>query len=217
MQNLADDGACDQTIVSELERAGIDTICVDELGDVRSRLRGQLGPIVFSRAARYWIADGPVPLAVALELYDHPIGRRFVRVGGIGGAPEGAQIAWYTSDGAGVHPTAQAAKYRSARDRWPEAFAAWGPILFHDDPAEIGAYGYIDRYHIDSEAGLQIFASTLRQHGIDQALRPLWWEQHHPEAVITSPTQLATVLTSAENAEPAKPWDGDTLELVLDD
>jgi hypothetical protein len=216
MQNLAGDRACTQTIVTELERARIDIIYVDQLsGEVPSRLRGRLGPIVFSRGGRYWIADGPVPLAVAVEIYEHPIGRRFVRVGGIGGPPEGTQIAWFTRDGAGIHPTGQAAKYQSARSRWPEAFAGWGPIVFHDDPAAIGAAGYIDRYHIDSEDGLQIFASMLRRYSLDQAVRPPWWEQHHPEAVRAGQTQRATAPTSAQDAEPG--WDCDTLELLLDD
>ena len=69
MQNLAGDRACAQTIATELERARIDITYVDQLsGEVPCRLRGQLGPIAFSRGGRYWIADGPVPLAVAVEL-----------------------------------------------------------------------------------------------------------------------------------------------------
>lgn len=220
MKNLAGDRECDQTIVLELERAMIDIIRVDEpSSEVPSRLRGKLGPIALSRGWAYWIADGPIPLAVALELYEHPIGRRFVRVVGVGvgAAPHGIQVAWYTSDGARVYPTAQEAGYRRALETCAEASTMLGPIVFHDRPTTIGASGYINRYHIDSEDGLQMFVSTLRRHSIDQAARPVWWEQHHRETMGYSHQQLATSPPTMETAERAKTWDGDTEDLALDD
>src|SRR3954471_6442811 len=107
MKNLAGDPDCDRTIVQELERAGLELVRLDQVGsELPSRLRGRLGPIEFTRGWVYWIAEGPVPLLTALDLYAHPIARRDVRVQGqgIGPAPESPWLQWYTPDGARVLP-----------------------------------------------------------------------------------------------------------------
>jgi hypothetical protein len=220
MRNLLRDRQCDQTIVHELERARIAIIRVDTpSGEVPSRLRGKLGPIVFVRRSTYWVADGPIPIAVALELYEHPIGRRFVHVGavGTGPVPQGAHVTWHTSDGARVYPVAQGALDRSAHHPHAQAWMTSGPVVLHDRATAIGASGYIDRYSIDSEGGLQLFANTLRSHGIDQSARPSWWGQHHPGAGRTGYTQLLTIPPSCDDTEQATLWDEDTLDMPPDD
>lgn len=48
---------------------------------------GRLGPFTFKRAWTYYTVKGPVPLAVAEEMYADPVGRAAVRVAGHCAAP----------------------------------------------------------------------------------------------------------------------------------
>ncbi len=91
MKNLAHAADCDRQIREELGRAGIPIIATDRSGrEVPYTLTGKLGPFTFTRAWCYWIVDGAVPMRAAQEMYEHPEGRRAVRVGGMAGndAPE---------------------------------------------------------------------------------------------------------------------------------
>lgn len=70
-------------VLSELRRAEIQAYEGELVGEVPSRVYGRLGPIVFRRGSRYWIASGPVPAAVAEDIYAALAGRS-VRVNGNG-------------------------------------------------------------------------------------------------------------------------------------
>jgi hypothetical protein len=63
----------------------------------------------------------------------------------------------------------------------PVVADAWerycGLIVFHDRPTELGATAYIDTYHIDGDDALALFESVLRQHGVEQTVRPTWWDR----------------------------------------
>jgi hypothetical protein len=181
MKDLAGNPACDLVIAGELERSGIEVLpCETGLFGVPSQLFGRLGPIEFWRASLYWVAHGPLPLAVALDLYEDPLARRtlYVHGHGEGPPPQAPWVAWYTSDGARIRSTEQEAWYRRERARRPGAFGN-AAIVFHDDPKSLGASPFIDLYHIDSEIGLQLFADAIRRHGLAQASRPPGWDNHH--------------------------------------
>lgn len=216
MKNLREDRECELTIARELEGAMLEFVHLDKpSGDVPSRLRGKLGPIEFARGFTCWIAVGPVPLSIALELHEDPIGRRDVRVCGTSACPPQAPwIAWYTREGARVYPVEHAPVYRTACRAWPHIFQDSAPIVFHNEPETIGATPYIDLYHVDSEDGLRTFTGTLRKHGIDRLARPAWWEQHY-----RSTARGDALLAAAATASPVQvsQWDGDTQPLALDD
>ena len=75
MRNLASNKDCDVFIAEELRRAKIDAYpCETNPGEVPSRLVGRLGPVEFWRASTYWVVEGPVPVTLATELYEDPIG-----------------------------------------------------------------------------------------------------------------------------------------------
>src|SRR6185295_10535397 len=123
VNDLSADPARDRSIVRELERARIDIIRLDHLaGKMPSRVRGRLGPIEFTRDLTFWIADGPLPLAVAQALHRHPIARRDVRVGGRveRPSPDGACVVWYTAHGERIYPVAEELGLRTTFDPWPE-------------------------------------------------------------------------------------------------
>jgi hypothetical protein len=109
-----------------------------------------------------------VPLAVAHELYEDAVGRKDVRVNDDRKRPPptGACVTWYTSDGVRVSPT----KHEAGISVPPGT----GPVRFHDRPSEI-ASGFVLLYAIDTEAGLQLFETVLRKHGIDRTPPPSWW------------------------------------------
>jgi len=176
MKNLAGVIECDRTIMEELRRSMIPSVPYDgKLGEVPSRLRGILGPFVFWRAWYYWVVKGPMPLAIAQELYEDPVGRADVRVNGFAGGivPDAKAAKWFMDDGTQVAATKDQSEYEKFRDRYPNI--DWERYVWHDDPALIGAMPYIASYHIDSEVGLRLFCDTVRKHGLAKATRPSWW------------------------------------------
>ncbi len=88
MKNLAGDKDCDGPIELELIRCGIEVVRDQPRdGEVPSSLRGALGKFSFRRAWYYWMVNGKVPLAMANELYEDPVGRTDIRVNGHCGCP----------------------------------------------------------------------------------------------------------------------------------
>lgn len=101
MINLAGCKESDEHIARELRRARIDAVSVPVYGEPKATLAGKLGPFTFTRAWRYWVVEGPMPLAVARELYADPIGVDDVRVAGHCGCPppEPPWVAYYDAAG----------------------------------------------------------------------------------------------------------------------
>lgn len=219
MDDLSRDRRRDRIAAWELQRAQIDVIPVHRAaGGLASRPRGKLGPIQFTRGPSYWIADGPVPIAVAQIVYAHPIGRRDVRVGGSPDRPppQAPWVAWYTTRGERVYPVAYEAGIRNTFEQWPELVRNAGSIVFHDDPVRIGAAGYVDLLHIDSADGLQVFSSTLRTHRIDEEVRPAWWALHARARSNDRMARLELLGTCAQSATGGT-WDGDTQPMAPED
>jgi hypothetical protein len=169
MKNLAGDPDCDRQIESELTRCGVQVVRNQPRdGEVQSSLRGKLGNFGFFRVWRYWIATGRVPLQIARELYDDPVGRTDIRVNGDCSRPppEGRQILWLDRKDRKLLPMSE---WNSIVNRWGED----DPIVkevrndpkirFVNNPAAKGK-GFIDTYHIDTETGLRVFADTLKKH-----------------------------------------------------
>jgi hypothetical protein len=157
MQNLAGDYGCDAVIREELTLAGIEVL---ELGarlraEVPTSITGRLGGFTFTRAWYYWIVTGPVPLDVAEEMYDHPYGRKDVRVAGHCGCPPPEE--WARPDGDAL--TAYAESLGLAK-------LTWGQVLAARDSGDLVCDWYVDTYHIDTQLGLNLFAEKLREHGL---------------------------------------------------
>ena len=151
----------------------------DPTDHVRSEDARWIGPIEISRGNYYWVARGPVPLAVARELYDHPVGRIHVRVDGNGmsPAPVGKHVRWYTSEGLRVLPSEEDPSRQSMSPVLQEAWDRYRHrVAFHDQP-EVVATACIETYHIDHDDALALFESVLRKHGVDARSRPTWWDE----------------------------------------
>jgi hypothetical protein len=88
MINLAGVAECDRYIERELRRAGIAAVVGERSeNEVAAAITGKIGPFTLWRAWRYWVVKGPMPLAVAREMYDDPVGVDDVRVAGHCGCP----------------------------------------------------------------------------------------------------------------------------------
>jgi hypothetical protein len=148
-------------VARELERCGIRRVD-DNIG--------MLGPFSFRHQNYYWVAEGKVPIAVALELYEHPVGRTCIRVGGHCGCPSPNEYGAEFFDASGIRlwklsePAERQAKEESYMDR---NMPGWrDEARFVESPARDAASGHVDTYHIDNELALYVFVETLRKHGL---------------------------------------------------
>jgi hypothetical protein len=147
MINLAGVTSCDERIRGELTQAGIPIRSFDQprRSEVPATLYGELDGFVFTRAWYYWVVEGRfTPLATAEELYR--TARTTIRVVGHAGSPPPSEWA----DPYGDEPYLCDDETGNCRPN-PEA------------PRGIRCY------HIDSQAGLNLFVRTLRTHGVVSA------------------------------------------------
>lgn len=126
-------------------------------------------PFTFEHShSYYWRVNGPVPLAVAQQIYADPAAND-IRVAGHCGCPppEDPWITWLMPDGTILTSEAEGATFETMAERHPWANDAMKDYTFSDDPAVKGtARGYIETYHIDSELGLRVFVDYLRWNGL---------------------------------------------------
>lgn len=170
MINLAGRSDCDQHIARELRHARITPERCEPSGhEVNASIVGRLPGFLFKRAWNYYVVEGRVPIDVAHALYEDPLGRDDVRVAGHCGCPPPTDP-WLTyldvdgrellilgdpkhdimsgdSEIVGRVNAEMKAKYRWVEDR----------------AAAAGRRVFVDLYHIDSVAGLRLFADSVRR------------------------------------------------------
>lgn len=162
--NLAGIKDCDKFINNELTRCGIPVVkCEKNIGEVAYTIKGQLWNFEFIRAWSYWMVSGKVPIDIAWELYNDPIGKTDIRVGGDCGcpAPEPNYVRWYSKkDGLPIYRMSDKDRYFTLKTSHPDWFKDPDPY-FLDNPKECGV-GFIESYHIDTELGLYIFSTRIK-------------------------------------------------------
>lgn len=165
MINLVGRNDSDIWCASELAAAGIDIDAQGRrYGETRTRVAGRIGEFIFTRAWRYWMVRGRVPLDVAQRLYADPIGRTDVRAAGHCACPppdewvewfDGDEKVWIDPDG--------------SQEREWRAFDAKGIFNSTAMPrfaaTTDGLQAYVTTYHIDSAEGLRLFADAVRAIG----------------------------------------------------
>src|SRR5262249_59843771 len=162
----------DEAVRHELQAAGIQPVRgARAAGEVVSSVTGQLGGFTFRRGLCHWVADGLVPLEVALAMHADPVGRKGLRVGGHGARPAPGEFATVWLDGQGnlnlplgdkeetdqalavLYPAAHRRVERGAR------------VDFVAEPARRGR-GFVGGFHSGTDDGLLLFAETMRRHGL---------------------------------------------------
>jgi hypothetical protein len=166
MINLAGDTRADVFCYDELHAAGIATEMLPAVprAEVPARVTGKLGEITLSRAWYYWVAKGPVPLALAEKLYADPIGARDVRVAGHCGCPPPEE--WTDDFDADGNPLCLDPD-GSQEAQWDAVIKDF-PDMADKRPRFVRAYDgterrYVMTYHIDSSEGLELFSRMLRE------------------------------------------------------
>jgi hypothetical protein len=174
MRNLAGVEDADRFIRRELDEATVERVVHPERisnSEVPTMITGKLGPFKFKRLWYYWSVRGPVPLAVAEELYADPEGRKSVRVAGHCGCPPPAEWATYVdADGNRVVEDPDGSQERAANaffDRHP-ALRAASAERFVRDRSKAQLTATVESYHIDTQEGLNLFVDTIRRHGLDK-------------------------------------------------
>lgn len=179
MRNLAGHDNADRYVALELHEAGLEIrVDPEQQGEVPTVLYGHLPGFTFTRAWYYWIAKGEVPLETARRLYDHPVGRKRVRVAGHCGcpAPEDPWVTHIAEDGRhvkvlGDHDREAFEKYE--RGELSELMAEHVERIrecniFVDTPEErdaLAVRAFVDSYHIDTQEGLNLFVEEVRRAG----------------------------------------------------
>lgn len=163
MINLAGDKRCDEVIKDELERAQIEVVSkpVASSGEVAASLEGVIrspfGELKLKRAWSYWVVNGDVPLEIAKKLYAHPEGQRSVRVAGHCMCPPPEEwLKFLDEQGRELITPKDDEEYR--RIMKDKVAADYDKTHRVSDNFERDGKGYIDLYHIDTQAGLLLFS-----------------------------------------------------------
>lgn len=175
-KNLAENKGCDPIISGELAKAGITEISLPSrmISEVPASKIGLLikdnKPVFqFTRAWYYWVAEGEVPLEIAKELWNNPIGKKDVRTAGFAGNtnPDGVWLKHYDSDGIELKSFKELEDAKSWDAYYNSDFAGilQEKYKFVYDPRTEAARSVINLYHIDSQEGLNLFVSKLRESG----------------------------------------------------
>ncbi len=159
MKNLAGVKECDATIMEELEKAGILPFNIareNENTEVPYGVIGRLGDFEFRRAWYYWVVKGSVPLNVAEEMYNDPTGKKDVRVAGHCGCPPPENWAFPEKESIVAY----------LKNAGRELSITNGELANLCNAGEIKGERFVNNYHIDSQAGLNLFVATIKKHGL---------------------------------------------------
>lgn len=157
MKNLAGNKECDEHIKDELQRAGIAVEQI-ELGrsEVPYTFIGKLGHYTFHRAWYYWVVTGDTPMDVAKKIYAHPEGKATVRAGGHCGCepPETQSDYAEVKDGLKLISQKEVDKLESGHSSlWEKYKDEYRIATEEEENTKV-----VNCYHIDSQAGLLLFA-----------------------------------------------------------
>jgi hypothetical protein len=163
MINLAGKIDSNDYVKDELNRACINVIDVGEpYGECQTNYEGELTvnskKYTFSRAWNYWIVSGFVPMYIAKKLFEHPEGRKNIRVDGFAYNRDPEEHSVYIDK--------NGKQQLSINDyNFIKEFPGWNSIKdkfkVSDNKNEFDQY--INLYHIDSQAGLLYFVETLKR------------------------------------------------------
>jgi hypothetical protein len=101
MKNLAGVETCERDIEREIARSRMPPYRHSEVGgEVKTNLGGKVGSFTFRRDWTYWVASGKMPMPVAVQLYDDPVGHTDIRVEGDACGPTPVNAGkWFTGFG----------------------------------------------------------------------------------------------------------------------
>lgn len=181
MKNLAGHPEADAFVKVELITAGIPYVTHQEhipQREVPTHYSGALGPYQFHRLWYYWSVRGPVPLAMAKEMYAHSDGVTDVRVAGHCGCPppekwvnrldkSNRKIVLMQGGNKESVEKYHAGEFEDSPyvTEVMEQFIAENVFVDTVEEADEAAkHSYIDTYHIDTQEGLNLFVAMTKKY-----------------------------------------------------
>jgi len=169
MRNLAGRPDADEWVRKELNKASIPIVSLEpHTREVQATIGGQIGHFRFVRAWYYWTVQGMVPLHVAKRISRHPHGLQETRAGGHSMGVHPRQVATrYLANGGQVWPEEQREDWEALVERHPKYLEDANAADVFSDDSTVGRL-FVTSYHIDSPAGLRMFAKIVRRYGLDK-------------------------------------------------
>lgn len=177
MKNLAGlpEAEASKEVLNELLEAKID-ININNYGtsEVKSFICGKLNKFEFVRAWYYYIVKGYVPLKIADEIYKSKYGKDIRVRGDCTRITPIEGVKWFTKfhriyEVFNEENLKQLMHYRKSDSEYMRNTSSklLEEYLFSDNPdVEYNSNGYIDLYHIDSQEGLNTFASFVKDNNL---------------------------------------------------
>lgn len=169
MQNLAGEKSATVVCQGELLAAGITPVPRPlGRGEVATAIRGELRGFTFERLWYYWVVEGPMPLAAAIDMFKSGCsGRTEVRADGISGGVDPVERAvWVDRFGRVVivdpdgTQRARFSRFWTASQTNGNEHREW---VFVKSLADLpDARQVVCAYHVDTPAGLKLIADTIR-------------------------------------------------------
>jgi hypothetical protein len=165
MINLAGREWADDTIKLELRESGIPIhkFFGEHKQEVPWTYEGILFGWTFHRAWYYWMANGRLPLHVAKYIYEMD-NTKSIRVNGhcAAPAPEDPWLDNFDANGYGLFHTETEPPQESMMHLIWRDIQLRGSYV--DKPMSVAPYSYVTSYHIDTQEGLNFFATTLKKY-----------------------------------------------------
>lgn len=138
-------------------------------------LNGESGPIIggilpgfdLTRACDKWVVKGNIPLAVAMELWENPIGKEGILIHGDSNDPR-EEAVWLTSDGRMLMPVEHKTGFIKLMtgEGVPESKINEQFIFICREEFSGSGAAYILGYEIVTHEGLKLFVDTVRKYGL---------------------------------------------------
>ena len=169
MKNLAGNKDCDKYILEELERADIPYRLLSSEPsntEVPYRYIGFLnnGKIKLTRAWTYWVAEGRIPVKIANKIYNHPEGKKSVRIAGHCGCLNPDEYGLTKFDTITDKIMVDEETFKKGENTFkhsPRGLKLWLDeyVVDYGQPHEFCA----TTYHIDDQAGLLLFSIIIQE------------------------------------------------------
>lgn len=160
MVNLAGVKSCDETIEKELQEAGIEILHLrmPEHSEVPANIVGKCNNFIFTRAWRYWVVNGYMPLEYAIEMYDK-YKDLMIRVGGHAGNMRPEKWARPKDFEKRCIETLPIENLMNGKISGDAANKVYSKIRKEGDQ-------FIRHYHIDTQEGLNQFVKMIKDNNI---------------------------------------------------
>lgn len=159
-----------ETVRLELVAAGVTPVeCELDMrhNEVPSTYTGKIGHFTFRRLWYYYSVRGPFIVDVAQEYWENnQLWKKDVRADGHCGCPPPNEwCRWWVEGNKTILPVKEKQSYKNLMKEEKDGFFKhhYDYTIFSDTPQEVeGCFGVVDCFHVDSQEGLNLLASVIK-------------------------------------------------------